>query len=172
VRFLGIFFLISTTPSRHKEKYYMKIRVLIFFFIFLFGCLISCNNAPAAHSFKKTGNQTPQGESKKIGDTNNQKLSSLLYELALSPNPDYFAKTHNILLDDHRVRVYIFLEPSAPEPEKIKLLKAHSITIEKWSADMLRGLAPVDQLIPLSEEPAVRFIRLPDKLIQTRNIRP
>jgi hypothetical protein len=151
----------------------MKIRVLIFFFIFLFGCLISCNNAPAAHSFKKTETQTTQGESKKIGNTHNQKLSSLLYELALSPNPDYFAKQHNILLlDDHRVRVYIFLDPSAPKSEKIKLLKAHNITIEKWSADMLRGLAPVDQLIPLSEEPAVRFIRLPDKLIQTRNIRP
>jgi hypothetical protein len=150
----------------------MKIRVLIFFFIFSFGCLISCTNAPAAHSFKKTGNQTTQEGSKKIGDTTKHKLSSLLYELALSPNPDYFAKEHNILLNDHRVRVYIVFEPSAPESERIKVLKTHNIMIEKRAADTLRGLSPVDQLIPLSEEPAIRFIRLPDKFIKTRNIHP
>jgi hypothetical protein len=133
---------------------------------------MSCNKAPAAHSLKKAEhNTTPEG-SKKIGDTKNQKLSSLLYELALSPDPAYFAKKHNIFLDNHRVRVYIFLEPSSPDPERMKLLKAHNIMIEKWSADMLRGLAPVDQLIPLSAEPAVRFIRLPDTLIKSRNIRP
>ncbi len=133
---------------------------------------MSCNKTPAAHSLKKAENSTTPEASKKIGDTKNQKLSSLLYELALSPDPEYFAKTHNILLDNHRVRVYIFLEPSSPDPERKKLLKEHNIMIEKWSADMLRGLAAVDQLIPLSAEPAVRFIRLPDKLIKSRTIRP
>jgi hypothetical protein len=134
---------------------------------------MSCNSTSASHSLMITEkNNSSTSGSKKIGDTKNQKLSSLLYELALSPDPEQFAKKHNILLDNHRVRVYIFLETSLPDPERIKLLKAHNIMIEKWSADMLRGLAAVDQLIPLSEEPAVRFIRLPDKLIKTRNIRP
>jgi hypothetical protein len=133
---------------------------------------MSCNDTPAAHSFKKAEKSTMSGESKKIGEKKDQKLSSMLYDLALSPDPDYFAKRHDILLDKHRVRVYIFLEPSSPEPERIKLLKTHNIVTEKWSADMLRGLAPIDQLIPLSEEPAVRSIRLPDKLIKTRKIRP
>jgi hypothetical protein len=150
----------------------VKKRIFIFFFIFLFGGLISCSNTPAAHSFKITETKTTPEGSKKIEDTQHQKLSSLLYELALSPDPDYFAKKHNILLDNHRVSVYIYLEPSVPEPKRIKLLKKHDITIEKWSVDMLRGLAPVDQLIPLSEAPAVRFIQLPDKLIKTRKNRP
>ena len=150
----------------------MKKRILIFFFIFLFECLISCNNAPAAHSLKKTENQTAQEGSKKIAKSENTKLASILYELALSPNPEPFAKQHNILLEDHRVRVYIFLEPSMSKLETTKRLKARNIMIEKWSAGMLRVLAPVDQLIPLSDEPFVRFIRLPDKLIKTRNIRP
>jgi hypothetical protein len=133
---------------------------------------MSCKNTPATQSSNKTESRKSQEESKKIQASKNQKLPSMLYELALSPNPDYFAKKHNIFLDNHRVRVYIFLEPSSPDPERMKLLKAHNIIIEKWSADMLRGLAPVDQLIPLSVEPAVRFIRLPDTLIKSRIIRP
>ena len=129
---------------------------------------MSCNNTPAVHSSKITDNQRTQEASKKIKNTKNQKLSSLLYELAISPNPDLFAVKHNILLDNHRVRVYILWESSASEPVRKKLLKAYNITVEKWSDDMLRCLSPVDQLIPLSEEPAVQSIRLPDKLIKTR----
>ena len=148
----------------------MKIRIFIFFFIFLFGSLISCNNTPASHSLKITKNRITQERSKQIGNFHHQKLGSLLYELATSPDPDYFAKKHNIHLDNHRVRIYIIFEPSASKPDRIKMLKAHNIVIEKWSADMLRGLAPVHRLIPLSKEPVVRFIRLPDKFIKTRKI--
>jgi hypothetical protein len=150
----------------------MKKRILIFFFILILGLLISCSNAPAAHSFKKTESQTTPEGSKQIAKSKNPKLASPLYELALSPDPEIFAKQHNILLEDHRVRVYIFLEPSTSKLETTKRLKARDIIIEKWSTDMLRVLAPIDQLIPLSEEPVVRFIRLPDKLIKTRNIHP
>jgi hypothetical protein len=163
------FFSFSLTAAKARI---MKKRIFIFFFIFLFGCLLSCNNDPVAHLLKKTENQTTQKEPKKIEDTKNQKLSPLLYELAISPDPDYFAKKHHILLENRRIRVYIFLEPSTAQLERIKMLKAHNIMIEKWSADMLKGLAPVDQLISLSEEPAVQFIRLPDSLIKTRDIRP
>jgi hypothetical protein len=134
--------------------------------------MISCNGTTATRSFNTAENKTMPGESKKIVDQQNQKLSSMLYQLARSPDPDSFAKRHGILLDNHRVRVYIFLDPSAPEPKRIELVKSHNIVIEKRVSDMLRGLVPVDQLIPLSEEPAVRFIRLPDKLIKTRNMRP
>jgi len=134
--------------------------------------MMSCNGTTGTQSFNKAENRILPGESKKTIDKQNQKLSSTLYQLARSADPDDFAKKHDILLDDHRVRVYIFLDPSTPEPERKKRLKAHHIIIEKGSDDMLRGLAPIDQLIPLSEEPAVRYIRLPDKLIKTRKIRP
>jgi hypothetical protein len=134
--------------------------------------MMSCNGTTGTQSINKSENKSTPNESKKSVDKQNQKLSSMLYRLALSPDPDGFAKRHDIFLGDHRVRVYIFLDPSTPEPERTKLLKAHGITIEKGSDDMLRGLAAIDQLIPLSEEPAVRYIRLPDKLIKTRKIRP
>ena len=114
----------------------MKKRIFTFYFIFLFGCLISCNNDPVVNSLKKSEKNTSASESKKIVDTKNQKLSSMLYELAISPNHD------------------------------------HGIIIEKSSADMTRGLVAVDQLIPLSEEPVIQSIRLPDRLIKAREINP
>jgi hypothetical protein len=134
--------------------------------------MMSCNGTTGTQSVNKAENKTMPNESKQIVDKQNQKLSSMLYQLALSPDPDSFAKRHGILLDKHRVRVYIFLDPSASEATRIELVKSHNIVIEKRVSDILRGLVPVDQLIPLSEEPAVRFIRLPDKLIKTRNMRP
>lgn len=150
----------------------VKRRIFIFFFTFLSGCLISCNSTPATHSFEKAQNTATQAGSKKIGDKKTQKLSSLLYDLALAPDPEFFAKKHNIILENHRVRVYIFLEPSSTDPERKKMLENNKIRVEKGSKDMLRGLVPVDRLIPLSEEPVVRFIRLPDRLIKTRKMDP
>jgi len=135
--------------------------------------LISCNNnTPVVHSITKTEKNTSAAGSKKIGDTKKQKLSSMLYDLAISQDPEYFAKKHNIFLDKDRVRVFIFFEPSSSDPDRKNILKDHGIIIEKSSADMIRGLVTVDHLIPLSEEPVIRSIRLPDRLIKTRKISP
>jgi len=134
--------------------------------------LISCNNNPAVHSLTKTEKNTSAKESNKIGDTKQQKLSSMLYELAISQDHEYFAKKHDIFLDKDRVRVYIFYEPSASHPDRKKILKDHGIIIEKSAADLTRGLVPVDHLISLSQEPVIRSIRLPDRLIKTRKTSP
>ena len=148
----------------------MKSRIFIFLSIFLFGCLASCNNnKPAVHSLTKTEKNTSASGSNKIGNTKKQKLSSMLYELATSQDPEYFAKKHNIHLDKNRVRVFIFFETSSSDPDRKKTLKDHGIIIEKSSANMIRGLVAVDQLIPLSKEPVIQSIRLPDRLIKTRN---
>jgi hypothetical protein len=64
--------------------------------------------------------------------------------------------------------VFIFFETSSSDPERKKILKDHGIIIEKSSANLIRGLVAVDQLIPLSEEPVIQSIRLPDRLIKTR----
>ena len=157
---------------RVAERRIVKRQFFIFFYIFLFVSMMSCNGTTGTPSFNKAENKTMPNESKKIVDKQNQKLSSMLYQLAVSPDPDSFAKRHDIFLDNHRVRVYIFLDPSAPAAERTKLLKTHRIMIEKGTDDMLRALAPIDQLIPLSDEPGVRHIRLPDKLLKTRIIRP
>ena len=131
--------------------------------------MLSCNNDPiVVHSLGKTDKKDSNFGSNKIGDTKKQKLSSILYELAVSQNPESFAKTHDILLDKNRVRVYIFFDPTSSDQDRKKILKNHGIVIEKISTDMIRGLVAVDHLISLTEETIVRSIRLPDKLIETR----
>ena len=144
----------------------------LFFFIFLFAGLISCNNNPKAHSLSKTDKNTSDEASNKIGDKKEHKLSSLLYELAISPDHEYFAKQHDIELDKDRIRVYIFFDPSASETNRTRIIKDHHIISEKRSADLTRGLVPVDHLILLSQEPVIQFIRLPDRLIKTRKTHP
>ena len=149
----------------------MKIRIFIFF-LFFFGILVSCDNDPVVHSFGKTEKNASHTGSNKIGDTKKQKLSSILYELAISPDHNYFAKKHDILLDKDRVRVFILFKPSSSDPERNKLLEDHGITIEKSAAGMIRGLVAVDHLISLSQEPVIQSIRLPDRLIKTRKTNP
>ena len=147
----------------------MKRRRSIFLSVLLFVCLISCNNNdPSVHSLTKTKKYTSTSRSNEIGDTKKQKLSSMLYHLAISKDPESFAKQHHIFFDRDRIRVFIFFEPSSSDPERKKILEDHGIIIEKESTDMIRGLVTIDQLIPLSEESVIRLIRLPDKLIKTR----
>ena len=148
----------------------MKIPIFIFFFIFLFGCLISCNNDPVVvHSIGKTETKASETASNKISDTKKQKLSSMLYELAVSQDPESFAKQHNIELDKDRIRVFILFDPASSDQDRKKILKDHEVIIEKSAAGMIRGLVTVDHLISLSQEPAIQSIRLPDRLIETRN---
>ena len=147
----------------------MKKRIFIFFFIFLFGWLISCNNDPViVHSLGKTETKTSETGANKIGDIKKQKLSSMLYELAVSQDPESFAKTHDISLDKNRVRVYIFFDPTSSDLDRKNILKDHEVIIEKSADAMIRGLVTVDHLISLSQEPAIQSIRLPDRLIETR----
>ena len=150
----------------------MKKRFIIFFFIFFYAGVISCNNNPAAHSLTKTEKNTSAAGSDNIGDTKEHKLSSILYDLAISPDHEYFAKQHDIELDKDRVRVYIFFDPSSSDPDRTRIIKDHKIIIEKSSADLTRGRVPVDHLISLSQEPVIQSIRLPDRLIKAREINP
>jgi hypothetical protein len=107
-----------------------------------------------------------------MGDTKKQKLSSMLYELAISPDHNCFAKQHDILLDKDRIRVFILFEPSSSDPDRKKILEDHGLTIEKSAAGMIRGLVAVDHLISLSQEPVIQSIRLPDRLIKPRKTNP
>jgi len=135
--------------------------------------LASCNNDPVVvHSLGKTEKKASETGSNKIGDIKKQKLSSMLYELAVSQDPESFAKTHGILLDKNRIRVYIFFDPTSSDQDRKKILKDHEVIIEKNAAGMIRGLVTVDQFISLSQEPVIQSIRLPDKLIKTRKTDP
>ena len=96
----------------------------------------------------------------------------MLYELAVSQDPESFAKTHDILLDKNRVRVFIFFDPTSSDRDRKKILKDHGVIIEKSAASMIRGLVPVDRLILLSQDPVIHSIRLPDKLIKAKEMNP
>ena len=150
----------------------MKKQIYAFLFIFLLGCLISCNNDPVVHSLTKTEKNTSAAESNKIVDTKNQKLSSMLYELAISQDPEYFAKKHNIFLSEDRIKVYIFYDPGISLSEEETTFKEYNIMIEKKSNGLIRALVPINKLIPLSQDPVIRSIRLPDRLIKAREINP
>ena len=91
------------------------------------------------------------------------KLASILYELAISEEPEAFAANHEILIVDGKVRVFIFLDPSSSEAERERLLAAHGVDLEKKSDHSFRAMVPIDQLVPLSNDPIVWFVTLPDR---------
>ena len=121
---------------------------------------------------QKPEKNTLDSGSNKIGDTKKQKLSSMLYELAISPDHEYFAKKHNIFLSEDRIKVYISFDPDVIVSEEETIFKEYHIMIEKKSNGLIRALVPINKLIPLSEESGIRSIRLPDRLIKAREINP
>lgn len=91
------------------------------------------------------------------------KLTSILYELAISPNRENFATEHDIPLHEGKVRVFIYLDPASTKSERESLGKGYNIEVEKQSNDLLRALVPIDEMIQLSKESIVWSITLPDK---------
>lgn len=147
----------------------IKIPWLLVLAIFLLGCSASCNkNDPAVHSLKKIEEKPSTSISKKIGDSKNQKLSSILYELSSARDPEDFANKHNIFLDKDRVRVFVFFEPSSSGAGRENVIEFYKIVVEKRSTDMVRAQVNIDTLVPLSEESVIRSIQLPARLIKAK----
>ena len=94
------------------------------------------------------------------------KLSSILYELAASSEPEKFAKEHGIFMGEGKVRVFVSFNPASSDSEINKLTESYNFVIEKKSSNLLRALVPIDKLIPLSKDSAVWSIRLPDRAIK------
>jgi hypothetical protein len=94
------------------------------------------------------------------------KLSSLLYDLAVDPEPEKFAKEHGIFLTEGKVRVFISFNPTSSNLERDTLSENYNFIVEKKSNDISRALVPIDILIPLSKESVVWSVRLPDRAIK------
>lgn len=94
------------------------------------------------------------------------KLSSLLYDLAVDPEPEKFAKKHGIFLTEGKVRVFISFNPTSSNLERDTLAENYNFRVEKKSKDISRALVPIDKLIPLSKESAVWSIRLPNRAVK------
>jgi len=96
------------------------------------------------------------------------KLTSVLYELAVAPDPEYFAKKNHIFLNKGSVKVYISFDPGSSIPEREEMIKNYNIVIEKTAGSLSRAWVPVNRLIPVSKEPAIQSITLPKKMIKPR----
>lgn len=146
----------------------MKNLLLIILAISFLGCLSTTkkdSNIVSSHPEKneetfadgiKEGHKPPKG----------LRLSSILYELAVAPEPEKFAKKHDIFLTKGKVRVFISFNPTSSNSEREKLAENYHFMVEKKSNDLLRALVPIDRLIPLSKESVVWSIRLPDRAIK------
>ena len=94
------------------------------------------------------------------------KLTSLLYELAIAPEPERFAREHGISLTNGKVRVFISFNPDSLRPERDRLAEHYTIVVEKKAGTLIRALVPVERLIALSKESVIWSIRLPDRAIK------
>lgn len=137
----------------------IKSKILLFHSLYLVFILASgCGE-------RKAGRVTMETEvaSKNHKPARALKLSTTLYRLATSDRREAFAREHDIDLIQGRVRVYIFLDPDSSDSVREKLISKHDLITEKKGDDLLRALAPIDELIGLSKEPPVRAVTLPDK---------
>jgi hypothetical protein len=152
--------------NEEAEVMDLKSLHLIIIAILFLGCLtITKKDSNAVSSLPEKNGDTFADEIKE-GPPKGLKLSSILYELAVAPDPEKFAKNHDIFLTAGKVRVFISFNPAASNSERDKLAEIHNFMVEKKSNDLLRALVPLDSLIPLSKESVVWSIRLPDKAIK------
>lgn len=96
------------------------------------------------------------------------KLTSILYELAVTSDKERFAKEHNIDISEGKVRIFVFLDSCSSEFEKKELAEKYTLVVEKKIDNLLRVSVLIEQLISLSKERIVRSITLPDKPTKLR----
>ena len=146
----------------------LKILLLIMLAFSFLGCLTTSKNGsdvvgPLSEKNDDSYADTIMNENKPPQEL---KLSSLLYDLSVDPEPENFAKKHGIFLTEGKVRVYISFNPASSNLERDMLSENYNFMVEKKSKDISRAVIPIEQLIPLSKESAVWSIRLPDRAIK------
>jgi hypothetical protein len=155
-------------PILNEEAGVMNLKSLhlIILAILFLGCLTITKKDSNAVSSLPEKNEDTFADGIKEGPPKGLKLSSILYELAVAPEPEKFAKKHDIFLTTGKVRVFISFNPASSNSERDKLAENYNFMVEKKSNDLLRALVPIDRLIPLSKESVVWSIRLPDRAIK------
>ncbi|HIC95527.1 TPA: hypothetical protein EYP12_02735 [Candidatus Bipolaricaulota bacterium] len=83
------------------------------------------------------------------------RLDSLLYALTLAPDWHEFARARGFTLFGLRIKVIVELYDPQVLPQGYYLL------VEARSQDLMRVQVPVSELIRLSSDPTVKFVRLP-----------
>jgi hypothetical protein len=151
----------------------LRMKTTLLCLIFLKVMSLGCTQTPSLAS-KSTGssNKTNLGDLPSKSDEKNkpevqQKLSSILYQLTNTSEPEPFAKQHGLSFFHDKVKVFIYFTPDAPRSEKDRVINAHDIQWEKQANDLASAWVPVDRLVALSKEPAIRFISPPKTLKKT-----
>jgi len=153
---------------REKKVTNLRILLLIILAFSSLGCLITSKKdsdvvGPLSEKNNDSYADTIMNENK---PPKQLKISSLLYDLAVDPDPEKFAKKHGIFLTEGKVRVFISFNPTSSNLERDTLSKNYNFIVEKTSKDLSRALVPIDKLIPLSKESIVWSIRLPDRAMK------
>lgn len=144
----------------------MKSLLLIILAILFLGCVTTTKKDSSVVSSLPEKKDTLPGLNEEHKPPKELKLTSILYELAVAPEPENFAKEHAIFLAKGKVSVFISFNPASSNSEREKLAENYNIVVEKKSNDLLRAFVPIDRLIPLSKESVIWSIRLPDRAIK------
>lgn len=141
---------------------------LIILTILFLSCLVPNKKDSSAISSNPEKKQGPFVDEKMIGlkPSKELKLSSILYRLAGSPEPEKFAKENDIILTEGKVKVFIYFNPDALCSDMDKLAEKYIYGVEKKTSKVFRALVPIDSLVPLSKEAIIWSIKLPDRAIK------
>ena len=148
----------------------MKRLCLIILAVMLAGCVTNSENDLNITTSvpEKRENTLPKELSKQHNPPGELKLTSVLYELAVAPDPENFAKEHNIFLTKGLVKVYISFDPGSSNSKREDMIENYNIVIEKKAGNLSRAWVPVNRLIPLSNESVIQSIKLPNRLRKPR----
>jgi hypothetical protein len=101
----------------------------------------------------------PTDQTKPGADAPN--VSSTLLQLVDADDREAFASAHGIDLRDGRVLVVVELRGRSTVPD------GYDVTVEQTATvsgeTFVQARVPVDEVVPLSEEPGVAYVRLPDR---------
>lgn len=91
---------------------------------------------------------------------NPEKIESVLYQLMKAQKRDDFAEAHGLYLKDDKVRVVIELNNTGVLNGE-EIIKRYDGIMETYHENLVQALVPVDNLIALSENPDVIYVRTP-----------
>jgi len=144
----------------------MKAFLVILLAFLILGCATSTEKDSGAVENPPEKRDTVPAVHERHKPPKELKLTSILYELAIAPEPERFAKEHGISLTNGKVRVFISFNPNSLRPERDRLAEHYTIVVEKKDDTLIRALVPVERLIALSKESVIWSIRLPDRAIK------
>jgi len=144
----------------------MKSLLLIILPLLILGCMTTTKKDSSVVSSLPAKEDTVPGLNDGHKPPKELKLTSILYQLAVAPEPESFAKEHDIFLAKGKARVFISFNPVSSNSEREKLAENYNIVVEKKANTLLRALVPIDRLIALSKESLIWSIRLPDRAIK------